>query len=536
MVKNDSDIINSNIIWNSLISVCEEQANSLLKAAFGPIVREAGDLSAGVFDRKYNMIAQAITGTPGHVNTMAKSLNEIFSKLDVNSIREGDVLITNDPWIGAGHLFDFIVVTPVFKNDQLINFFASTCHITDVGGLGWSAEAKSVFEEGTLIPVSFLRRSFQIQEELLSIICTNSRVPKEARGDILSLMSCNDSGVERLNNLLNKFELVDLDIITKFIFKQSKNAVEARIKSLPTGTYLSTLKLDGFDKPIVLKAKLKIKKKSISVDLSGSSPAINRGINCPLNYTIAYASYGIKAAICPEVPNNAASLAVIQITAPPGLIVSAESPSPVTARHVVGQALPDLVLGCLSKALPGKILAESAGALWTISIAGAGEKRFNSLNVALGGMGARPQSDGLSTTAFPSGVGAVSVEVAEAAAPVIYHKKEFLINSGGSGKFRGGLGQEIIIGTSTNEPFILSAAAFERTKQGPAGRNGGLRGGKGEVSVSDGTKIKDKGNYLIKKGETIRLVTPGGGGFGKAKLRNKKLQDIDVKNGLTTEH
>ena len=194
------------------------------------------------------------------------------------------------------------------------------------------------------------------------------------------------------------------------------------------------------------------------------------------------------------------------------------------------------MLGCLSKALPGKILAESAGALWTISITGAGKNKFNSLNVALGGMGARPKSDGLSTTAFPSGVGAVSVEVAEAAAPVIYHKKEFLTNSGGSGKFRGGLGQEIIIGTSTNEPFILSAAAFERTKQGPAGRNGGSRGGRGEVSVSDGTKIKDKGNYQIQKGQTIRLVTPGGGGFGKVKLRNKILQDIDVKNGLTTKY
>ncbi len=536
MKNKDNDLINFNIIWNSLISVCEEQANALLKAAFGPIVREAGDLSAGVFDKKFNMIAQAVTGTPGHVNTMAKSLHEIFSDFSLDELKEGDVLITNDPWIGAGHIFDFIVVTPVFKEGEIINYFASTCHVTDIGGLGWSAEAKSIYEEGTLIPVSFLRKDFLIQEQLLSIINANSRVSKEARGDILSLMSCNDAGIKRLKNLLNKFQLSNLDKVTNYIYKRSRDAMEKSIKRLPLGTYENTLNLDGFDHPITLKAKLEIKRKSICVDLTGSSKAINRGINCPLNYSIAYASYGIKAAICPDIPNNAASLDSIRITAPAGLVVSAIRPSPVTARHVVGQALPDLVLGCLSKALPGEILAESSGALWTISLTGNGKIPFNSLNVALGGMGARPTSDGLSTTAFPSGVGAVSVEIAEAAAPVIYHKKEFQSNSGGKGEFRGGLGQEIIIGTLTNEPYTLSAAAFERTKQGPAGRSGGGRGGKGKVSVSDGTIIKDKGNYEISKGQTVTLITPGGGGFGKTECRCKVKRSSDYKNGLTTKY
>ena len=536
MEHNDKDIVNLNIIWNSLISVCEEQANALLKAAFGPIVREAGDLSAGVFDKEFNMIAQAVTGTPGHVNTMAKSLNEIFSNLSPSTLKKGDVLITNDPWIGAGHIFDFIVVTPVFKDKKIINYFASTCHITDVGGLGWSAEAKSIYEEGTLIPVSFLRKEFEIQEQLLSIISANSRVPQEARGDILSLMSCNDSGVERLENLLTKFQLPNLDEVTEFIYERSKFAMEKSIGNLPQGIYTNTLKLDGFDRPITLRARMEIKKKSIVVDLSESSKAVSRGINCPLNYSIAYGSYGIKAAICPEVPNNAASLSRIQVVSQSGLVVSAEKPSPVTARHVIGQALPDLVLGCLSKALPGEILSESSGALWTISLTGNGKKTFSSLNVALGGMGARPNSDGLSTTAFPSGVGAVSVEIAEAAAPVIYHKKEFQPDSGGNGEFRGGLGQEIVIGTLTNEPYILSAAAFERTRQGPVGRSGGKRGGKGKVMVSDGTIIEDKGNYEIPKGQVISLTTPGGGGFGKPSLRSKAKRSIDFKNGLTTKY
>ena len=341
MKNKNSQKIHLNILWNELISICEEQAKNLLKAAFGPIVREAGDISAGVFDDKFQMLAQAITGTPGHVNTMAKSVKAMISEIPKNSLSEGDVLITNDPWLGAGHIFDFVAVTPVFHRKKLIAYFASTCHITDIGGIGWSAEARSMFEEGTLIPVSFLRKNFQIQEQLLNIICSNSRMSNEARGDILSLMSSNDTGVERLIKLLLKNELPNLTAIAKYIFINSNNAMMSILKKLPKGIYENDLKLDGYDKRIFLKAKLIITSKNIVVDLKGSSKAINRGINCPLNYSIAYASYGIKVAIFPDIPNNAASLETIQVMASPGLIVSAKKPSPVTARHVIGHALPD---------------------------------------------------------------------------------------------------------------------------------------------------------------------------------------------------
>ena len=535
MKNENSQKIHQNILWNELISICEEQANNLLKAAFGPIVREAGDISAGVFDDKYNMLAQAITGTPGHVNTMAKSVQAMISEVPKNSFSEGDVLITNDPWLGAGHIFDFVAVTPVFHKKILVAYFASTCHITDIGGIGWSAEARSMFEEGTLIPVSFLRKNFEVQEQLLNIICSNSRVSNEARGDILSLMSSNDTGVERLLKLFKKYKLPNLTSIAKFIFASSNNAMMSILRQLPKGVFENKLNLDGYDQSIFLTAKVSITSKHIEVDLNGSSEAINRGINCPLNYSIAYASYGIKVAIFPDIPNNAASLETIKVKALPGLIVSAQKPSPVTSRHVIGHALPDLVLGCLAIALPNKIISESSGALWTISLTGEDRIKFSSLNVALGGMGARPNSDGLSTTAFPSGVGAVSVEVSENAAPVIYHKKELIPNSGGKGKFRGGLGQEIVIGALTNEPYFISAAAFERTREGPNGREGGERGSKGSVTISDGRIVKDKGNYMIKANDTVCLRTPGGGGFGKFNQRKNEKKITDLKFGYITK-
>ncbi|ASJ70754.1 hydantoinase B/oxoprolinase family protein [Granulosicoccus antarcticus] len=526
------DFISKNVLWNRLVSVCEEQANALMRAAFGAIVREAGDLSAGVFNVRGEMLAQAVTGTPGHVNTMAASVNAMLDIIPAATLVSGDVLVTNDPWLGAGHVFDFVVVTPVFIDSEIVAYFASTSHVVDVGGLGWSAEGRSVYEEGVTIPVMHLRKGAVINEDLLGIVVTNSRVPHEARGDILSLLSCNDTAAFRLIELMREYGLADLNDLSEFIFTRSAQGTQAGLQNAPNGVYHSEMIMDGYDSPIKLCARMVISDERIDVDLSGSSAAIDRGINCPLNYTAAYAAFGIRALLTPQVPNNQASLLAIRVSAPPGLIVSAERPAPVSARHVIGQALPDLMFGCLEQALPGHVLAESAGALWTLSLSGAGKKAFTSLNVVLGGMGARPETDGLSTTAFPSGVGAVPVESAEVAAPLIYHAKEFIADSGGAGKYRGGLSQRLEVGSNTGEDLTLSAAAFERLTDGPAGRQGGLAGAAGQVFLSNGTRIKNKGIHRIPAGETLVLQTPGGGGFGDPAHRDRSAVERDLAHGL----
>ncbi|MCJ7873505.1 hydantoinase B/oxoprolinase family protein [Phaeobacter sp. J2-8] len=530
------DIVAQNVLWNRLVSVCEEQANALMRAAFGAIVREAGDLSAGVFDANGDMLAQAVTGTPGHVNTMAASVRAMLAFVPADSLKPGDVLVTNDPWLGAGHVFDFVVVTPAFLDGDIVGYLASTSHIVDIGGRGWSAEAASVHEEGVTFPVMHLRRGKALNEDLLAIVTANSRVPHEARGDILSLLSCNDTGVARLLDLMGEYGLADLVSVAEFIFERSAIGTKKALARAAQGVYENTMMLDGYDAPIELRARMTISDGAIAVDLSGSSPAVGRGINCPLNYSAAYASFGIRALLTPDIPNNQASLDAITITAEPGLVVSAERPSPVSARHVIGQALPDLMLGCLEQALPGEVLAESAGALWTLSLSGAGKTPFTSLNVALGGMGARPETDGLSTTAFPSGVGSVPVEAAEVAAPVIYHAKEFICDSGGAGQYRGGLGQRIEIGSRINEDMFMSAAAFERLTSGPEGRQNGKRGANGKVSITDGTEVTDKGMYRIPAGERVILQTPGGGGYGAPAARDQTALDRDVADGLVSQN
>jgi N-methylhydantoinase B len=528
-----------NVLWNRLISVSEEQANALLRVAFGAIVRESGDLSAGVFDAEGRMMAQAVTGTPGHVNTMARSVCAMLEHIPAEALVEGDVLVTNDPWLGAGHVFDFVVVTPAFVGGRIVGYLASTCHVVDIGGLGWSAEGRSVQEEGVLFPVMKLRKAGVLNEDFLGVVTANSRIPREARGDIISLMSCNDEGLKRLLDLMAEYRLTSLQPLAEFIFERSARATREAIERLPAGVYSAETTLDGYDSPIVLKARMTIGGGVIDADLAGSSPAAARGINCPLGYSQAYASFGIKVAVAPHVPNNHASLEAIRVTAPAGLIVSAERPAPVTARHVVGQALPDLMLGCLAQAMPGEVLAESAGALWVLAIsgeaAGPDAGSFASLNVALGGMGARPSSDGLSTTAFPSGVGVVSIEVAESVAPLIYERKEFAPDSGGAGRWRGGLGQEIHIRAARDQALIVSAAAFERLRRGAEGREGGMAGLPGAARITDGTEIVSKGLYRVPPGEALVLRTPGGGGFGPAQEREAGQVERDLRRGLISD-
>ncbi len=218
------DAIRTQVMWNRLIAVVEEQAQSLLRTAFGTITREAGDLSAGVYDVKGRMIAQAMTGTPGHVNTMATAVAHFFEKYPPAAMKPGDVYITNDPWLGTGHLFDYVMMTPVFHRGRLVAFFASTCHVIDVGGVGMTAKANSSFEEGTLVPHLPIRKAGRINSDLLDVILANSRSPIEVKGDILSLLSANDTGARRLTAMMDEFSLVTLDPLANHILTRSEKA------------------------------------------------------------------------------------------------------------------------------------------------------------------------------------------------------------------------------------------------------------------------------------------------------------------------
>ena len=529
--------IDSQVMWARLISVVEEQAQALLRTAFGSVVREAGDLSAGVYNVQGEMLAQAVTGTPGHVNTMAMAVSHFLERFPLRSMKPGDVFVTNDPWMGTGHLFDYVMVTPAFRGDQVVAFFASTCHVTDVGGRGFTADANSIYEEGVLIPHMRIRSQDLVNDELLAIIAGNSRNPIEVIGDIRSLISCNDAGIRRFDSMMLEFGLENLNSLSAHILESSTRAMQDAIRAVPDGIYATQMTLDGYETPIILKARLTVDGERAVLDYHGSSGASRYGINSPKCYTDAYSAFGLKCIVAPDVPNNAGSLACFEVQAEPGSCVDPRHPAPVTARHVIGQMLPDIVFGCLAQALPAKVPAESAGSIWVLAmsdLAASGASRFNVMNVGLGGVGAGPGRDGLSTTAFPSGVGTIPVEVTETESPLIFHRKELLPDSGGPGTQRGGLSQIIEVGHTGSEGFAVSAATWDRLVYPARGRAGGSDGQSGAAYLGSGTRLEGKQTHRVPAGDTLVVELPGGGGFGDPKERTPEEIEADLEAGYVT--
>jgi N-methylhydantoinase B len=529
--------IRMQVMWNRLISVVEEQALTLLRTAFSTSVRESGDLSAGVFDPRGQMLAQAVTGTPGHVNTMAEAVLHFMGEIPREEMFEGDTYVTNDPWKGTGHLHDITMVSPSFLDGELVAFFACTAHVVDVGGRGFGADAKSVYEEGIQIPIMKFAEKGAVNRDLVRILRTNVREPNQVVGDFYSLAACNEVGHRRLVGMMKEIGLASLDDLGEFIFSRTRDAMLERIKALPKGSWSNELTTDGYDAPVRLAAAVSIHDDHVEVDFSGTDPMSRWGINCPIIYSKAYACYALKCVVAPDIPNNAASLAFFTVSSPVN-ILNAVRPAPVALRHIFGHMVPDLVLGALAKALPGQILAEGAGALWNIHISvrpTATEGRhaevlmFNS-----GGMGARPGLDGLSATAFPSGVHTMPIEATEHTGPIVIWRKELRPGSGGDGEFRGGLGQIIEIAPMEGHEFDFSAM-FDRINHPPKGRNGGKDGVAGVVKLDDGTKMRPKGWQHVPAGRRLIMELPGGGGYGDPAKRNPERRAEDRLRGYGTE-
>ena len=534
-----SDIgeIRMQVMWNRLVSVVEEQALTLLRTAFSTSVRESGDLSAGVFDPRGQMLAQAVTGTPGHVNTMAEAVLQFLGEIPREDMHEGDTYVTNDPWQGTGHLHDITMVSPSFLNGELVGFFACTAHVVDIGGRGFGADGKSVYEEGLQIPIMKFAEKGKVNLDLVKLLRRNVREPNQVVGDFYSLAACNDVGHRRLMDMMREVGLTSLDGLGGFICSRTRDAMLERIKALPKGSWSNELVTDGYDEPVKLVATISVRDDHVDADFTGTDPTSRWGINVPIIYSKAYACFALKCVVAPDIPNNAASLAFFTVTSPTN-ILNAARPAPVALRHVIGHMVPDLVLGAMAKALPGRILAEGAAALWNIHVsarpvAGGTGRRAEVLMFNSGGMGARPALDGLSATAFPSGVHTMPIEATEHTGPIVIWRKELRPDSGGDGEFRGGLGQVIEIGATEGHEFDFSAM-FDRVRHPAKGRDGGEDGAPGAVRLDDGTVMRPKGWQHVPAGRRLVLELPGGGGYGDPGRRSAEARAQDRSKGYVT--
>jgi len=531
--------IDVQIMWNRLLSVVEEQGQTLVRTAFSTSAREAGDISAGVFDLRGRMLAQAVTGTPGHINTMARSVGHFLEVFPTGQMREGDVYITNDPWKGTGHLYDLVVVSPTFMDGRLVALFACTSHLVDMGGVGQTPEGRQIWHEGLFIPLLRLARAGEMNEDLLAMIRANVREPVQVIGDVYALIACNEIGSRRLVSMMREFRLPDLDALGEEIITRSRRAMTEAIGKLPKGTWTNTMRVDGYEAPLDLVATVTIGDDTIHVDFTGTSGMSSYAINCPLCYTEAYTTFGVNCVVAPMIPNNAGTLDAVKVTAPPGTIVSATYPAAVYARSSIGHMMPDVVYGALEQAIPGRVSAEGTSNLWSLKmvaghgLTGIGDKagtQFMVMSFHSGGAGARPAQDGLSATPFPSGVRNVPVEATEAITPLVIWRKELRQDSGGAGRYRGGLGQVMEISSREDAAFGIFAG-FERVKFPARGRNGGEAGQRGALSLKSGTELKPKGLQVVPPGERLVIEMPGGGGMGPATERDPAAVRRDVRLG-----
>lgn len=528
------------VMWNRLLAVVEEQGQALIRAAFSPIVRECGDISAGIFDVRGRMLAQAVTGTPGHINTMAEAVKTLRHRFPLEDMKPGDIYMTNDPWIASGHLNDFLLMMPVFFKDRVVGFTSCTSHLVDLGGLGMGPEGTDIYDEGLLIPPCKLVERGELNALLMEIIKANSREKIANEGDIYALIACCETGAKRLAAMMEEFGLDHLDDLADYIIDTSCRGTVEAIADLPNGTWHSVLRVDGYEQEIDLHAALTISADTIMLDFEGTSGLSSKGINVPLNYATAYAVFALRCIIGPDIPNNAGSLAPFRVTAPKGCILNAQAPAPVAMRHTLGQMTPDLVYGCLSQALPDLVPAEGASCMYDLPLRHApeavsrGNEQFALELVFSGGTGARPGLDGLSATAFPSGVWGSQVETTEAVAPVLITRRELKPDSGGPGRMRGGLGQHIEITSSKHEDFLLFLSV-ERVLNPAQGRFGGSSGAAGRIRIGpNGPDLPGKGEVRVRAGETLIFETPGGGGFGSPQDRNHNDIQHDLDEGLVS--
>ncbi|WP_299826300.1 hydantoinase B/oxoprolinase family protein [uncultured Roseobacter sp.] len=526
------------VMWNRLLAVVEEQGQALIRAAFSPIVRECGDISAGIFDLQGRMLAQAVTGTPGHINTMAEAVKTLRDRFEVKDMKPGDIFLTNDPWIASGHLNDFLLMMPVFHNGEVVGFTSCTSHLVDLGGLGMGPEGADIYDEGLLIPPCKLMDQGALNALLMEIIKANSREPIANEGDIYALIACCETGAARLAGMMDEFGLNDLDALADYIIEISYQGTLDALAELPKGTWNSILKVDGYEKEIDLHAALTLADDHVLLDFSGTSGLSRKGINVPLNYATAYAVFALRCIIGPDIPNNAGSLAPFQVTAPTDCILNAQAPAPVAMRHTLGQMTPDLVYGCLSQAVPDRVPAEGASCMYDLPLRHAAETALNGGEkfalelVFSGGTGARPGLDGLSATAFPSGVWGSQIETTEAVAPVLFTRRELKQDSGGPGSHRGGLGQHIELRSAIDEDFIVFLSV-ERVLNPANGRHGGMAGAAGRIRIGhEGADLPGKGEVRVNAGKTLVFETPGGGGFGPPQDRSVAAVRRDLEDGL----
>ena len=507
------DSVELGIMWDRLISIVDEIVSALVRSAFSTNTKYAGDLSCVLFDANGNSLSQGTFSQPSFTGTAPPTLRHMLKRFPPATLEPGDVLITNDPWMGTGHLYDVNVMRPVFRGTSLVGYTISVTHLPDIGGLGFGTGASDIYQEGIQIPINKLYKAGRLNEELLEMILANVRLRDMVSGDIMANVTCNEVGGRALLEFMDEYGLDDLAPLSGAIIRQTERAMRAAIREIPDGVYQNEIEAEAIDGNVTLAVVITVEDGNITLDYAGTGPAVSRGINVPLCYTRAYTNYAVKTLTIPEVPNNEGAGNPITLRAPENSILNAQPPFPTGGRHVIGHFVAPLVFGALANVIPERVPAES-GMMTQVNYFGTrpdGET-VSSILFSAGGYGALHGMDGWATVSAPGNMINVPVEVWESEIGVTYLHKRLYPNSGGAGKYRGGAGQDMLIRNDTGNPLTLSCFAG-RTEVAPQGHLGGRPGGRRELQVNDEV-VHPKGRYVLAQGDTMRTLEAGGGGVG----------------------
>jgi N-methylhydantoinase B len=531
------DPISLEILWSRLISIADEAAAALLRTSFSTIVRESNDFATGLMDANGDSLAENTAGIPSFVGILPRTLKHFLARFPRETWRPGDCVITNDPWMATGHLPDFTLAAPIFHRDRLVGYSGSIAHSPDIGGAGWASDCRELFEEGLrVLPVKFLREG-RIDETVRDFITANVRVPDQVLGDLFAQVAAADVSARRTAEFLDDAQIGDLSALSAALQDRADTAMRRAIAAVPDGTYSASLDADGFDADEThIECAITVAGSALHIDYAGTSKQIERGLNSVLNYTYAYSVYPIKCALDPLTPRNEGSYRSVSVTAPEGSILNPRYPAPCSARQLTGHLLAGVIYRALAQAVPDKVIAESGSAPTLRSVYSGADRqgrRFTQVFFASGGMGGSAVQDGHNCTAFPTNTGSGSIEAFESISPLIVWKKALRTDSGGAGRFRGGLGQDVEIEVTSPEPLRLSLLS-DRQKYAPEGLLGGGQGAPVEITLQDGTKPHPKSRSTLQPGDRLTLRFSGGGGFGDPAGRDRAALLADLRDGYVS--
>ena len=534
MTSKSFDAVSLGIMWDRLVLLVDEIVSTLVRTSFSTIVNESYDLTCVVLDAEANSIAQGTFSVPVFIGSAPITLRHMLKRFPPATLKPGDVIFTNDPWLGTGHLYDITMVRPVFHKGRIVAYTLSITHLPDIGGSGFGSSAPEVYHEGIRIPICKLYEAGRRNELLIEIIRQNVRVPEQVMGDVMANVACNEVGARELLAFMQEYGLDDLGELSRAICGQSEAAMRAKIRALGAGSYANRIAVEGFDGPCAYAVRIAVEGDGIAVDFSGTSGPVRAAVNVPFCYTNAMALHAIKSLLLPNIPNNAGSVAPIRVSAPPGCILNAQPPFATGGRHAMGHFVTPLIYGALAQALPDRVQAGS-GMMNLITFQGMRKdaRPFSTLYFAAGGYGALHGLDGWCTLPHPSNMAAVPVEVWETLTHTTIESKRLLPDSGGPGRWRGGLGQEVVVRNDTGHAMVTLGMG-NRTMFPARGMFGGGDGGLRTHAI-DGAPVHAKGRNELAPGQRMRIIEAGGGGFGDATARAPAAVAEDVAQGYISE-